>query len=269
MKKYDGRLPARVFEANLLLASRVRAASVPGACDEIARLLGVHRKYGLFREFFPAAWACSLTSFQLSSASFGGIPERVAEFYEIVNRELFPILDEWNEDPDFAPEEFSVRPLNIDFCCEEFDYADLRTSFVAALMLFGAEDEEAAACLGERTGIDGPSLPKINVFPHEDTWSGKPEGRAVLYRNILEFVDHSTGNPWLDSTWCQPPIPIDWTPDAVRYLAESYREAAKRIEAIDKLDRLIERDPKRILGEMISYWNTGHQRVPSNSEASP
>lgn len=252
-------LAARVGEANRFLGARIRSADVRGACDEIARTIDEHRKYNLFRELFPAAWNASVTSFYRPSATISAVPERIAEFFEIVNRDLFPILDDFLDDGDPEVPVFTVRPLNIDFCCEDFATDDLRTSFVAGLMLFGGADGEgdALACLMERARFNCDALPAIATFPHDDVWTRPTRGRTTLYRNLLEIIDHSTGNPWLDSTWCQPPLVVEWNREALRFLADGYRDALARFAATEKLDRLIERDPLRILTEMIGYWNTG------------
>ncbi len=144
----------------------------------------------------------------------------------------------------------------MDFCCEDIEYENLNVSFVAALLFFSA-DEDLWEFFEHNYHIKKEDFPEINPYSFDKIWNMDRAGRVGLYLNIFEVVDHSTGNPWIDTTNCHSNDYFSWDEATVELLTKSYREAQVMLEKTAHLDALIEANPKEILLEMISLWNTG------------
>jgi hypothetical protein len=136
---------------------------------------------------------------------------------------MFPLFAGW-DDPDMEFEHFYIFSLNIDLCCEDIEYENLRVSFVAGL-LFLFRDEEIWEFFENNYQIKRQDFPEIDESPHENLWHLKESGKVEIYRNLFEIVDHSTGNVWLDTVNCRDYTCFDWTEDTIILLAENYREA--------------------------------------------
>lgn len=245
----------RLHQAIDYLGFKVRNRNVAQACDELERIVAEQRKYLLFKQFFSDDWKTSSASF-FKKGLYENYSERENEFFGLVNEKLFPLLSRWHEDPESEFEEFSIYPLNLDLCCEDFEYEDLRVSFVAAL-LFLFRDDEIWEFFAIKYGITRTDFPEINDRPHDDIWTAESSGSAGHYRNIFEIVDHSTGNPWLDTTSCNGGESFGWDEENLRFLADSFQNAQEMLDKTSNLDELFEANPKNVLYQMIMFWNLG------------
>ena len=245
----------RIYGAIDYLEFRVRNSNALEACRSIEKIIEEQRKYQLFQKYFPDEWSRSRTSL-FKAGAYENYTERANEFFELVNERLFPLLHGWNQDPETDFDNFNIFSLNVDFCCDDIEYEFLRVSYVAALLIFN-QDEEIWEFLETGYGINRANFPEINRYSFDKIWSLEKTGRIGLYLNIFEVVDHSTGNPWLDSTNCQYYETYSWDEKTVEILAESYKQAQKMLAETVLLDELIEADTAEILSEMISLWNTG------------
>lgn len=245
----------RIYGAIDFLEFKVRNSNALEACRSIEKVIREQRKYQLFRQLFPNEWKCSQTSL-FKTGLYENYTERANEFFELVNKHLFPILNGWNEDPETDFDNFNIFSLNVDFCCDEVEYEYLRLSYIAALLIF-SQSEEIWEFLENNYKIDQADLPEINRYSLDKIWNLEKTGRIGLYLNIFEVVDHSTDNPWLDTTNCQYYESYSWDEQTVEFLTESYKEANEMLEKTVLLDELIEANPVEILSEMISLWNTG------------
>jgi hypothetical protein len=237
------------------LKFRVRNFNAVAAYEQVRKFVSERQKYLLFQKYFPNEWKNSRTSF-FKTGVYENYTERTNEFFELVNQHLFPLLSGWNEDPETDFDNFNIFSLNVDFCCEDIEYENLRVSFVAALLFFSG-DEEIWEFLTHNYHISQEDFPEINRYSFDKIWNLEKTGRIGLYLTIFEVIDHSTGNPWLDTTNCHYNEYFSWNEQTVELLTKSYREAQEILEKIEILDALIEANPKEILGEMISLWNTG------------
>ena len=245
----------RIYGAIDFLEFKVRNSNALEACRSIEKVIREQRKYQLFRQLFPDDWNRSRTSL-FKTGAYENYTERANEFFELVNEHLFPILNGWNEDPETDFDNFNIFSLNVDFCCDEIEYENLRVSYVAASLLF-SQSEEIWEFLENSYHITRADFPEINRYSFDQIWNLEKTGRIGLYLNIFEVVDHSTGNPWLDATNCQYYESYSWDEKTVEFLTESYKEAQRMLEKTVLLDELIEANTGEILSEMISLWNTG------------
>ncbi len=122
---------------------------------------------------------------------------------------------------------------------------------------FFSGNEEIWEFLTHNYKINSEDFPEINRYSFDKIWTLEKTGRVGLYLTIFEVIDHSTGNPWLDTTNCHTYEYFSWNEETVELLTKSYRDAQEILEKTEILDGLIEANPKEILLEMISLWNTG------------
>lgn len=245
----------RIYGAIDFLEFKVRNANALEACRSVEKVIREQRKYQLFRQIFPEEWNRSRTSL-FKAGVYENYTERANEFFELVNEHLFPILNGWNEDPETDFDNFNIFSLNVDFCCDEVEYEYLRVSYILALLIF-SQSEEIWEFLENNYKIYQEDFPEINRYSFDKIWNLEKTGRIGLYLNIFEVVDHSTGNPWLDTTNCQYYQSYGWDEKTVEFLTKSYQEANEMLEKTVLLDDLIEANTGEILSEMISLWNTG------------
>jgi hypothetical protein len=245
----------KLFKAVEYLKFRARNFNALAAYDQLEKFVAEQQKYLLFRQIFPDEWQRSQTSL-FKTGIYAHYTERTNEFFELVHEHLFPLLSGWNEDPETDFDNFNIFSLNVDFCCEDIAYENLRVSYVAALLFFSG-DEEIWKFLENNYRINQADFPEINRYSFENIWNLEKTGRIGLYLNIFEVVDHSTGNPWLDTSNCQYYESYSWDEKTVEFLTESYKEALEILEKTVLLDALVEANTGEILSEMISLWNTG------------
>lgn len=245
----------RIYGAIDYLEFKVRNSNALEACRSVEKVIREQWKYQLFQKYFPDQWSRSRTSL-FKTGAYENYTERANEFFELVNEHLFPLLGGWYEEPDADFENFNIFSLNVDFCCDEPEYEYLQVSFVAALLFF-SETEELWEFFTNNYHVKKDDFPEINCYSFDNIWNLKKTGRVGLYLNIFEVVDHSTGNPWIDTTNCQYYENYSWDEKTVQFLSRSYLEAQEMLKKTELLDELIEANPKEILGEMISLWNTG------------
>ncbi len=246
----------RLYRSIDYLSFRARNCNAIEAYRTIEKIVAEQRKHQFFKKFFPEEWKSSRASL-FKAGFYENYSERVNELFVLISKNMFPLLSGWNdEEPDAEFENFFIFSLNLDLCCEDIDYEDLRVSFVAAL-LFILQDEEIWEYFAKNYQFDKREFPEINPRPDEKLWDIERTGKLGLYLNIFELVDHSTGNPWLDTTNCRGSDCYSWDEDTLLFLTESYKEAQEILEKAALLDEVFEADPKRVLREMISLWNEG------------
>ncbi len=246
----------RLYQSIDYLGHRARNFNAITAYRTIEKIVADGRKYSFFKKFFPEEWKNSKASL-FKAGFYENYSERVNELFALVSQNMFPLLNGWNDgEPDADFENFSIFSLNLDLCCEDFDYENLRVSYVAALLFF-FQDEEIWEYFAKNYQINKYEFPKIYERPDEKLWNIKQTGNPGLYLNIFELVDHSTGNPWLDRTNCRYGECYAWDEETLEFLTQSYRDAQEILEKAALLDEVFEADPKRVLLEMISLWNKG------------
>jgi len=246
----------RLAQSLEYLKFRTQNFNAVAAFERVGKFVAEQQKYLLFQKYFPDEWKNSRTSL-FKTGCYEHYTERTNEFFELVNQHLFPLLSGWNEDPETDFDNFIICSLNVDFCCEDIEYENLRVSFVAALLFFSG-DEEIWEFLTHNYHINKEDFPDINRYSFDKIWTLEKTGRIGLYLTIFEVIDHSTGNPWLDTTNCHYNEYFSWNEQTVELFSKSYREAQEILEKTEILDGLIEANPKEILLEMILLWNIGN-----------
>lgn len=248
----------RLLKSLEYLGFKARSHNAATACESIHRVVSEQQKYALFRDLFPDEWSRSSASLY-RAGRFTKYSERTNQLFELIDEKCFPLLGYWHDDPEIDFEQFTIQPLNFDLCCEEFDFEDLRISYVAGL-LFYFSDSEIWDFFSEKFGVSSSDFPEINRQAHPRVWKDEHKPITAQYSKLIRLVDHSTGNPWLDSSHCQYPILFDWNKKSIEEVTEAYSAAKRTFDTLQELDALIEADPKKALLDLINFWNTGRLR---------
>lgn len=242
------------------LAFKSETANAVRACEAIEKIVSEQRKYALFRQFFPEEWNESKASF-FKRGYYFHYNERLNELFSLINEKMFPLLGGW-DDPEMEFEHFYIFSLNIDLCCEDIEYENLRASYVAGL-LFLFRDEEIWEYFEKNYKIKKEDFPEIYESPNENLWQLQKTGKIETYLDLFELVDHSTGNPWLDTVNCRDYACYEWTEDNLLFLTESFKEATAIFDQTARLDELFAENPRKILLDLISLWNDA--RLPEET----
>ena len=245
-----------LYRAIDYLGFKVRNCNAIEAYRTIEKIVSEQQKYRLFRQIFPNEWKNHNLAFS-KQAITKIIPRELTSSSPLSMKNMFPLLSGWNDDTETEFENFCIFSLNVDLCCDDIDYEYLRVSYVAALLFF-FRDEEIWEYFASHYKIEAEDFPEINERPSEKLWNLEKAGKQELYLNIFELVDHSTGNPWLDTVNCRAGEDwYEWDEPTLEYLAASFKEAQEIFDKSCLLDELIEAEPKETLLEMILLWNEG------------
>jgi hypothetical protein len=246
----------RLYKATEYLRFKARSRNAANACETIGQIVSEAQKYRLFQKFFPDEWRKSKASF-FKTGEYVHYSERCCEFFSLVHQKMFPLLEGWNEDPETDFENFYIFSLNYDLCCEELEYEHLHASYVAGLIFYFRDDEGIWEFFAQNYNVSREDLPEICERPNQKIWGLERTGKIGLYVNLLELVDHSTGNPWLDTVNCHGSGCFGWDEDTFLFLAESYKEAVRLLEQSCQVDSLITQDAQGVLLDLIMLWNEG------------
>lgn len=235
------------------LSFKARSHNAIASYELVERVLSEQRKYAMYREMFPTEWKHSRASLY-SRGYYGKYSERVNELFNLVNENCFPLLEFAYDDPENEFEQFAIPPLNVDLCCEDIYFENLKISYAAALIFYIPDD--AWDFLNQRFKLSRSDFPEIDSDPHPNVWDRK---NGSLFGELLRLVDHSTGNPWLDSNYCQSADWFSWDRETIVGLTAEYKAANEVFERLNIVDEMIEADPEKMLRALIDFWNTGEQ----------
>jgi hypothetical protein len=228
----------------------------------VEKIVNEQQKFKLFQKLFPKEWEKSKTSL-FKAGFYENYSERTNELFQLISKNMFPLINGWTEDAEMEFESIFIFSLNLDLCCEDIDYESLRVSYLATLLIF-SQDEEIWDYFTTHYKLEAEDFPEICERPHKNIWKMDKKGRQGLYIDIFEIVDHSTGNPWLDTVNCRNDEWFDWNENTLKYLAESFNKASDLLDKTCLLDEIFEVDPRGTLLEMINFWNEGKfQRLDS------
>lgn len=237
------------------------------AIEYIASELERERFYVLYRKLFPKELKRSSASFEQSSYNECHT-ERELEFIALVSERYFP-LNTWLDWSDFRFDHIPIETVNYDFCCDEYEWREFRPCLQFAVSAFlwrdtDPEDENWREMLAS-FNVRLEALPPISRAPPPFSvlYAGRENPKIRRFLDLIEFIYHDTGNPFIDTTYCQPVDLYEWTFENLEKLKAEYGAVSKYFESMESIDADIERGGA--LGtfrELISLWNTG--RLPTN-----
>lgn len=230
------------------------------------------RLYALYRKLFPKEWRKSSASFKRTDFNEYHT-EREMEFIELVSRQFFP-LDTWLDWSDFRFDHIPIEPVNMDLCCGEFEWEEFRPCLRFAVAAFlwrghGIYDMDWGEILSG-FNVEIEDLPPIerDAPPYAELNKNREEPKIKRFLHLIEFIYHDTGNPFIDTTCCQPVELFEWTIEDLEKLKADYSGVAEYFASMDSIDASIERNARATFKELIALWNTGRlPKVKRRTEA--
>jgi hypothetical protein len=238
---------------------RQSTEAAEAAIEYLDRLRSSTSILNLYRRMFPALFRASTASMFSSDSRWSEHTAREGEFLRLISRRFFPIpgddrIDFFDEQQRF--ETIPVTPLQGDsWCCSEFELDQLRSCYFISFGLFAAGEYWPYV-------VERYSLTESDPRPTENVDYNRlrailKEERTPLKHLVLavEMIHYETGNIWLDYSFCQPALSLDWTVENVRSLAGEYRKAEAAFDQIEELDRYLDAHPQEAVRQAVRLWN--------------
>lgn len=263
-ENFRGRLSKTVS----YLRWKVACNTLSDAIGYIASELERERLYGLYRKLFSKEWKASRASFCRTGYN-DCHTEREIEFIELVNENYFPLCS-WLDWSDFRFDHIPIEPVNYDFCCDEYEWQHFRPCLQFAICAFlwrdtDISDENWNEMLAS-FDVRFEDLPQIEratpLFSVLDAGRNDPKIRRFIH--LIEFIFHDSGNPFIDTTYCQPQDLYEWSQENLEKLKTDYSGVKDYFASMDGIDEDIARDALSTFKELITIWNTG--RLPTNKQ---
>jgi hypothetical protein len=259
LSKTGGDFRGRLNETTAYLRWKTGCNTLSDAICYVASELERERFYALYRKLFPKDWEKSRASFK-RTGYHEYHTEREYEFIELVSDRYFPLCS-WLDWTDYRFDHIPIEPINFDLCCDEFEWQDFRPclQFAVAAFLWRNTDDEDWSDILAHFGIKPNALPLIRretpPFSVLDKNRDDPKVRRFLH--LVEFIYHDTGNPFIDTTCCQPVDLYEWTEENLEKLKKDYQGVSDYYASMESLDASIERNALKTFKELIAIWNTG------------
>lgn len=265
IRKTGGDFRGKLDKTKAYLRWKMDCNTLSEAMWYVASELERERLYALYRQLFPKEWRKSSASFK--KMDFNEYhTEREMEFFELISRNYFP-LDTWLDWSDFRFDHIPIEAVNLDLCCGEFEWEEFRPCLRFAVAAFlwrgGIYDMDWGEILSG-FNVEIEDLPPIErdtpLYSELNQQRDNPKIRRFLH--LIEFIYHDTGNPFIDTTCCQPMELFEWKIDDLEKLKADYNAVAEYFVSMDSIDESIERNARATFKELICLWNTG--RLPKN-----
>lgn len=262
--KTGGDFRGRLDKTVAYLRWKAGCNTISGAVGYIASELERERLYALYQKLFPKEWKKSRASFRLSGYNECHT-EREYEFIELVSDRYFPLCS-WLDWTDFRFDHIPIEPVNFDLCCGEFDWQDFRPclQFAVQAFLWRNTDDEDWRDILAHFKVEFEALPPIDreTPPFSVLEKQRDDPKIRRFLHLIEFIYHDTGNPFIDTTCCQPVDLYEWTEANLEKLKNDYQAVSDYYASLESLDASIERNALSTFKELIEIWNTG--RLPTN-----
>jgi hypothetical protein len=93
---------------------------------------------------------------------------------------------------------------------------------------------------------------------------GRDDPKIRRFLHLIEFIYHDSGNPFIDTTYCQPLDLHEWSLENLEKLKTDYAGVKDYFASMDSLDKDIARNARSTFKELITIWNTG--RLPAKGK---
>lgn len=260
--KTRGNFRGRLGKTVAYLRWKAARNSLSDAIGYIASELEREHLYGLYRKIFPKEWKASGASFQRTGYN-DCHTEREIEFIELVNEHYFPLCS-WLDWSDFRFDHIPIESVNYDLCCDEYEWQHFRPCLQFAITAFLWRDTDIAdenwTDMLASFDVRYEDLPQIEratpLFSILDAERDNPKIRRFIH--LIEFIFHDSGNPFIDTTYCQPLDLYEWSLENLEKLKTDYAGVKDYFASMDSIDEDIASDARSTFAELISLWNTGH-----------
>lgn len=258
------------FRSNLEKTTRylrwkASCSTVLEAMSYIAEETERERIYALYRQLFPKDWRTSTASFTKNGYNEYHT-EREFEFIKLVSDNYFPI-ETWLDWSDYRFDHIPIEGVNLDLCCGEFEWQEFRPCLRFAVAAFlwrggGIYDWDWNEILSS-FHLQLEDLPPIKHEnpPYHELNKQRDNPKVSRFLHLIDFIHHDTGNPFIDTTCCQPMDLFEWTHENLEKLKTYYKAVQTYFDSMDSLDEDIGCNALKTFKELISLWNTG--RLPN------
>lgn len=258
-----GDFRGRLNETIAYLRWKAGCNTVSDAICYIGSELERERFYALYRKLFPKDWEKSSASFK-QTGYHEYHTEREYEFIELVSDRYFPLCS-WLDWTDYRFDHIPIEPINFDLCCGEYEWQEFRPCLqfgVAAFLWRNTDDDDWSEILAH-FAIKPENLPPIcpETPPFALLVEQRDNPKIGRFLHLLEFIYHDTGNPFIDTTCCQPVDLYEWTEENLEKLKKDYGAVGDYYASMESLDASIEENALSTFKELIGIWNTG--RLPT------
>ncbi len=96
---------------------------------------------------------------------------------------------------------------------------------------------------------------------------GRDNQKIQRFLHLIEFIFHDSGNPFIDTTYCQPLDLYEWSLENLEKLKADHAGVKDYFASMDSLDEDIARDASSTFKELITIWNTGRLPVKGKQAA--
>ena len=259
-----GDFRGRLRETVAYLRWKAGCNTISDAICYIGSELERERFYALYRKLFPKDWEKSRASFK-RTGYHEYHTEREYEFIELVSDRYFPLCS-WLDWTDYRFDHIPIEPINFDLCCGEYEWQEFRPCLqfgVAAFLWRNTDDDDWQDILAH-FGIKPEKLPPVcpETPPFALLQEQRDHPKIGRFLHLLEFIYHDTGNPFIDTTCCQPVDLYEWTEENLKKLKKDYQSVGDYYASMESLDASIEENALSTFKELIGIWNTG--RLPAN-----
>ncbi|MDQ3749156.1 MAG: hypothetical protein M3367_09120 [Acidobacteriota bacterium] len=262
--KTGGDFRGRLDKTVAYLRWKAGCSTSSDAIGYIASELERERLYALYQKLFPKEWKKSAASFKRTGYNEYHT-EREYEFIELVSDRFFPLCS-WLDWTDFRFDHIPIEPVNFDLCCGEYDWQDFRPclQFAVQAFLWRNTDDEDWRDILAHFNVEFDALPPIcrETPPFSVLEKQRDDPKIRRFMHLIEFIYHDTGNPFIDTTCCQPVDLYEWTEESLEKLKSDYRAVNEYFASMESIDASIERNALATFKELIGIWNTG--RLPTN-----
>ena len=216
--------------------------------------------YALYKKLFPLNWKKSRASFHKTGYNEYHT-EREYEFIELVSERLFPLCS-WLDWSDFRFDHIPIEPVNFDLCCGEYEWHEFRPSLqfgIVAFLWHNHDFEADWSKMLDSFKVPAAALPPIknHVPPYKTLDEQRDNPKILRFLHLIEFIFHETGNPFIDTTCCQPFEYYEWSLENLEKLKTQYNAVNDYFASLASIDEDIERDALATFEELIGLWNTG------------
>ena len=245
------------------------------ACNSLSDAIGYiasererERLYGLYRKIFLKEWKASRASFHRTGYN-DCHTEREIEFIELINEHYFPLCS-WLDWSDFRFDHIPIESVNYDLCCDEYEWQHFRPCLQFAITAFLWRDTDIAdenwTDMLASFDVRHEDLPQIErATPHFSILdAGRSDPKIQRFIHLIEFIFHDSGNPFIDTTYCQPQDLYEWSLENLEKLKTDYAGVKDYFESMDGIDEDIARNAHSTFKELITIWNTG--RLPAKGK---
>ena len=263
LSKTGGDFLGRLNETTAYLRWKTSCNTLSDQICYVASELERERFYALYQKLFPKEWQKSRASFK-RTGYHEYHTEREYEFIELISDRYFPLCS-WLDWTDYRFDHIPIEPINFDLCCGEYEWQEFRPclQFAVAAFLWRNTDDEDWSDILAHFGIKPNALPPVcrETLPFSILDKNRNDPKIQRFLHLIEFIYHDTGNPFIDTTCCQPVDLYEWTEENLEKLKKDYGAVGDYYASMESLDASIERNAPATFKEMIAIWNTG--RLPA------